>query len=178
MLPAFEDVRDRIVHRRKQVGLTQAELAKEADVSQSFVAKLERGQSTPNYDAVARLYNALEDMVRDEEQSAVELMTSYVVTLSPEDTVRYASSVMKTENYSQIPVVDGSGKNIGTVTTMSVLHADPDDDITDHMEAPLPEVPEGTSRTAVSELLKTSNAVLVNRQGEGITGIISAADIL
>lgn len=178
MLPGFEDVRERIVRRRKQVNLTQAELADKADVSQSFVAKLERGQSTPNYEAVARLYNTLEEMIREEEQTASEIMTSYVVTLDREDTVKYASSIMRREDYSQIPVTDDSGRSIGTVTSMSVIGADAEDPVEDYMDTSLPEVPEDTSKTAVSELLKTADAVLVQRSEDGIIGIITATDIL
>lgn len=177
MLPAFDEIRERIVRLRKEAGMTQAELAEQADVSQSFIAKLERGQSTPNYEAVSRVYNTLENVTREQEQTAVELMTTYVVSLSPDDTVRYASSIMKTENYSQLPVLKG-GKCIGTVTTMAILEADCDDNVRAHMGEPLPEVPGNTSRTAISELLKTSNAVLVQNKSKGIAGIITASDVI
>ncbi len=178
MLPTFDDVRERIVRQRKQIGMTQSDLAGQADVSQSFIAKLERGQSTPNYEAVARLYNTLEEIVRDEEQTATEIMTSYVVTVAPDDTVRHASGLMKAENYSQLPVVNDSRHCVGTVTSMSLLEAPSGDTVREHMAAPLPEVPEDTSKTAVCELLTTANAVLVRRQDEGITGIITASDVL
>lgn len=178
MLPTFDDVRERIVQQRKKIGMTQADLAEQADVSQSFIAKLERGQSTPNYEAVARLYNTLEEMVRGEEQTAAEIMTSYVVTVNPDDSVRHASGLMKAENYSQLPVVDDSGHCVGTVTTMSLLEAPSSEPVSDHMTAPLPEVPHNTSKTAVCELLTTADAVLVQRQDDGVIGIITASDVL
>lgn len=177
MLPRFEDIRERIITMRKKAGLTQSEIAEKTGVSQSFVAKLERGQSTPNYDAVARLYNILEEINNNEDAIAVELMTTYVVSVSPQDTVRYASSIMKSENYTQIPVIN-DGQSIGTVTNKTIIDADPEDPVEDHMDAALPEVPEDASRNAVSELLSSTEAVLVKRKGDGIIGIITPSDLI
>lgn len=177
MIPGFEEIRNQIIQLRKNLDMTQAEVAKKAEVSQSFIAKLESGKSTPNYDAVARLYNTLSSMSRGNEENAVELMNTYVVTVSPDDSVQYASSIMRTENYSQLPVLQ-NGRQVGSVTGMCLLNVDPDDKVKDHMQPAFPEVPENTSKSAVSELLKSTNAVLVRKQADDIIGIITPSDLI
>lgn len=176
MLPGFEELRNQLIAKRKEAGLTQAEIAEKANVSQSFVAKVEKGRSTPNYDDVSRLYNTLEELLNGGSNSAVNVMTSYIVSVTPSDTVRHASSIMRSENYTQLPVLN-NGTNEGTVTNRTLLNADPNDAVNDHIEPPLPEVPENTSKQALSELLKTNDAVLVRRDKE-IVGIVTAADMI
>lgn len=177
MLPRFEDVRQRVITMRRQADITQSKLAEKADVSQSFVAKLESGRSTPNYDAVARLYNVLEEMVNGEDKIASNIMTTYVVSVAPDDTVRYATSAMRRDNYSRLPVIE-DGKSIGTVTGKSLMGADPEDPVEDYMEGALPEVPADASISAIKELLDSAEAVLVRRQGDGIVGIVTPSDLL
>lgn len=177
MLPQFDDVREQIVSMRKKSGLTQAEIAQKSGVSQSFVAKLESGQSTSNYASVVSVYNTLEDLNENGDSTATQLMTSYVVSVAPEDTVRYACSVMRTENYSQLPVIK-NGQSLGTVTNQSLVNADPEDTVEEHMETPLPEVPEDTPKTTLSELIRNTDAVLIRRKDDGIIGIVTASDLI
>lgn len=177
MLPRFETVREQIIAMRRKADITQAAAAEKAEVSQSFIAKLERGQSTPNYDAVARLYNVLEEMINGEDRIAAQLMTTYVISVAPDDDVRYASSVLRREKISRLPVID-DGDNVGTVTGRSLMDADSNDPVGDHMESALPEVPEESTASAVRELLNTADAVLVRRTDNGIVGIITPSDLI
>lgn len=176
MIPAFDEVRERITARRNQIGLTQQELADTADVSQSFIAKLEQGRNTPNYAAVARVYNTLEKMETDDEQTAGELMSSYVVSVRSDDTVDHATSIMKTRDYSQLPVIDDN-RCVGSVTLKTLLDLEPGEEIGDHVESAFPEVQESAGKDAVAELLQTADAVLV-RRNNSIRGIITATDLI
>ncbi|MDY6769366.1 MAG: CBS domain-containing protein [Candidatus Nanohaloarchaea archaeon] len=176
MIPALDDLRARVRELRETAGLTQADAADEAGVSQSFVAKLEAGDSVPNYRDAARLYNALEAAARSSGASAGDVMTADVVALHPGDTVRAASDRMTAEGFSQLPVIDG-GECVGSVTSRRLLEADPGDPVREHMGPAFPAVPAETSVDAVTELLDASNAVLV-RENNGIDGIITAADVL
>lgn len=176
MIPTFDEVRERITTRRNQLGLTQQELAEVAEVSQSFIAKLEQGRNTPNYAAVARVYNALEKREEGDERTAGELMSSYVVSVRSDDTVNHATSLMKTRNYSQLPVIDDN-RCVGSVTLKTLLDLESDEEIGDHVEPAFPEVQESAGKDAVAELLQTTDAVLV-RRNNSIRGIITATDLL
>lgn len=46
---------DFVREARKRAGLTQRELAERASTTQSAIARIETGRSTPSYDAVLRL---------------------------------------------------------------------------------------------------------------------------
>ncbi|MCK4496763.1 MAG: helix-turn-helix domain-containing protein, partial [Candidatus Aenigmarchaeota archaeon] len=48
MLPEIKSIKN----RRKLLGLTQKDLAKQAGVSQSFIAKMESGRINPSYNHV------------------------------------------------------------------------------------------------------------------------------
>jgi len=177
MLPRFDTIREQIIAMRKRAGITQQTAADKADVSQSFIAKLESGQSTPNYDAVARLYNVLEELVNGQDQIAAQVMTTYVISVSTDDDVRYAASVLRRENISRLPVLD-DGRNIGTVSGRSLLNADWGDTVERHMDAALPEVPEDATVSAIKDLLTNADGVLVRRQDDGIVGIITPSDLI
>lgn len=54
-----ETVIDNIVGRRNSLGLSQRQLAMEANVTQSYLAHLECGRRDPNIDMICRLADAL-----------------------------------------------------------------------------------------------------------------------
>ena len=47
---------------RKQIGVNQTELAKEARVSQSVIARLESGKIDPSYTKMKKIFSALEKL--------------------------------------------------------------------------------------------------------------------
>ncbi|AOY02236.1 hypothetical protein BJP62_06440 [Jeongeupia sp. USM3] len=55
----YADQPDSIKKRRMAAGLTQAQLAKRMDTSQSYVAKLENSDIEPGFDVIRRLSAAL-----------------------------------------------------------------------------------------------------------------------
>ncbi|MFB6077163.1 MAG: CBS domain-containing protein [Candidatus Nanohaloarchaea archaeon] len=176
MIPALDDLREQIVSMRHDLDMTQAEAADAADVSQSFVAKLEAGTTAPNYDAAARLYNALERLQEREAVTARDIMTADIASLSPDDAVSAAAETMRAQEFSQLPVM-ADDRCVGSVTSRSLLDADPEATVGDVMAAPFPTVPVDTTADAVRELLRSTNAVLVTDDDE-IAGIITAADLL
>ncbi len=176
MIPSLDDLRDRVARLRTDLGLSQAAAAQEADVSQSFVAKLENGGSVPNYRDAARLHNALEALQDADQTTAADLMTPDIIGAEPDDRVADAADRMKREGFSQLPVVDGE-TCVGSITSRGLLGAAPNDPVRDHMRSALPTVPAATPRDAVRELLDTENAVIVTEAGR-LAGIITAADLL
>ena len=57
MLPEIKD----ITRRRKILGLTQNKLARQANVSQSLVAKIETGRVDPSYSKMMKILIALDE---------------------------------------------------------------------------------------------------------------------
>ncbi|MDY6761862.1 MAG: CBS domain-containing protein [Candidatus Nanohaloarchaea archaeon] len=176
MIPGLDDLRDRVTELRQDAGVTQAEAAAAADVSQSFVAKLEAGTAVPNYRAAARLYNTLEDRARAAGEQAADVMHTDVVAVEPDDTVATATGRMTAEGFSQLPVID-DGDCVGSVTSRRLLDAADEEQVRECTGPAFPTVPAGTGIDAVKELLDSANAVLV-RENDKIDGIITAADVL
>ena len=56
----FAQIADRVGERRKDLGLSQAELAQLVDTTQSAIARLESGGRPPRIDTLLRIANALD----------------------------------------------------------------------------------------------------------------------
>jgi ribosome-binding protein aMBF1 (putative translation factor) len=56
----FAQIADRVAERRKELGLSQAELAQLVDTTQSAIARLESGGRPPRIDTLLRIANALD----------------------------------------------------------------------------------------------------------------------
>jgi transcriptional regulator with XRE-family HTH domain len=55
----MSDIATRIRAERKSAGLTQAELAKAAELDQSYVSRLERGEKSPGAEVLGQIAHAL-----------------------------------------------------------------------------------------------------------------------
>jgi transcriptional regulator with XRE-family HTH domain len=56
----FAAIADQVAERRKELGLSQAELADLVDTTQSAIARLEGGGRPPRIDTLMRIANALD----------------------------------------------------------------------------------------------------------------------
>jgi transcriptional regulator with XRE-family HTH domain len=56
--PAYEFA-SQVMHIRRELGLTQKELARQAGMTQPAIARLEAAQVTPTWDTVCRIYAAV-----------------------------------------------------------------------------------------------------------------------
>jgi transcriptional regulator with XRE-family HTH domain len=56
----FAQIADRVAERRKELGLSQAELAELVATTQSAIARLESGGRPPRIDTLLRIANALD----------------------------------------------------------------------------------------------------------------------
>lgn len=57
--PLAEEIGKRIYKKRKEMGLTQEELAFRSGLSQSFLTCIERGEKGPGFDSIIRISSAL-----------------------------------------------------------------------------------------------------------------------
>ncbi|MCD6434034.1 MAG: CBS domain-containing protein [Candidatus Diapherotrites archaeon] len=180
MLPELSE----IAVKRKALGLTQKELAELAGVSQSMIAKIENNLIMPSYEKARKIFTALEKVTREREKKAIEIATQRVIYATKNESV--ANVIRKFEKYaiSQMPVLE-KGRCIGSVSEKSLvanaelLNRKPLREIKvgEIMNDSLPCVSYETPASAVRELLRYSQAVLLTKNGK-ICGIVTKADMI
>src|SRR3989344_4079255 len=141
---------------RKRLGLTQQQLAQQAGVSQSLIAKIEAGLLEVGYSDATKIVS-LES--REMLQNAVKKMRKYSI--------------------SQLPVVE-DGKPLGVISEGIILDALMDGKngkVEDFMEESPPLVSTDSSIQIVAGLLKYYSMVLVGERGK-LKGIITKADLI
>ncbi|MBU0636539.1 CBS domain-containing protein [Candidatus Micrarchaeota archaeon] len=181
MLPNLQEIKD----RRKQLNLTQLQLAELSSVSQSLIAKIESKQTIPGYENAKKLFDCLEKTSETHRISAQNIMQSKVIAVKETDSLQKAIRTMEKHGFSQVPVLQKehvvgmisekgalqkveagwSAQKISETTVQSI------------MEDALPEIPGDTPFKAVANLLEHSPAVLITQKGK-IKGIITKSDLL
>ncbi|MCH8004511.1 MAG: CBS domain-containing protein [Nanoarchaeota archaeon] len=164
---------------RKNLGLTQTELAKRANVSQSIIAKIESGKIDPTFTKTKKIFETLDDLENKEEVKAEELMNKKIVSLAPNDNIKDSIRKMKKYGISQMPVI--SNYNVlGLVSESTLLDAlmnKKGKKIEDIMEDTPPIVSKTASIKVVSNLLRHYPTVLVSESGK-LIGLITKSDLL
>ena len=173
-LPTPEDLRE----RRKTVGLTQAELAERAGVSQPLIARIEGGDVDPRLSTLRGIVNALEG-AEEGLLHAEDLMHSPVASVPPDASVGEAVDLMNERGYSQVPVVrDGTPQ--GLIRTADIRQRSEDNvgelPVVEVMGEAITSVEPDTLLDAIEAHLDHSDAVLVVEGGETV-GIITEADV-
>jgi predicted transcriptional regulator len=169
---------------RRRVGLTQAEVAKRAGVSQPLIARIENGSVDPR---ASTLRAVVEAMTAVERKGVLlkEVMTADVTGLRATDTIGVAIRVMREKGISQLPVL-AKGVPVGSLSDRSIVHAlaqaeDADalakTPVSDIMGPPFPMADPETSVEQAFPLLEDQPAVLVVDKGK-LVGIVSKADLL
>ncbi|RLE60634.1 MAG: transcriptional regulator [Thermoprotei archaeon] len=179
-LPSPEYLR----YLRKKAGLTQKQLAEKAGVSQSLIARIERGTVDPRLSTLRRIMRVLEEVLA-EKSRAKDFMHHPVVTIHEGDTLKKAAKIMWEYGYSQLPVVDEKGFPVGTIYENTIINAIMryrekafDMKVKDVMEKALPIVDPSEPADRVFDLLiRDFPAVLVVEKGR-IVGIITKSDII
>jgi predicted transcriptional regulator len=181
MLPTLET----IALRRRAIGLTQAQLAGLAGVSQSYIAKLEANKIEPSYSKVKAILEALDRLEKKREAKVSDVMTPDIIGVQASETVEQAVSLMWEHGFSQLPVLDG-GASVGSITERAIVErlVNGGDEgpirnrpITEVMENPFPQIGDDASVSLAANLLRAYPAVLVQRMGS-IVGIVTKSDLL
>jgi predicted transcriptional regulator len=167
-----------IKRMRRQLGITQTELANRARVSQSLVAKIESGIIDPGYSKINALFRALESMKVKNELRAVDVMTKKVIHTTSKTSIKTAAHLMRTSEISQLPVID-DGRVVGLVTDKAMLESISSGKkyVEDVMEDSPPTVSENTSITVLINILKSYPIIPVTVKGK-IGGVITKSDVL
>ena len=101
-----------IRRRRAALGMTQAQLAKEAGVSQSLVAKLESGRSDASYSRVRRILDALEAREHATGLKAGDVMSRRLRAIAPHEKASKAVALMRKRGVSQLPVLEDGAATV------------------------------------------------------------------
>ncbi|MCY0851535.1 MAG: CBS domain-containing protein [Thermoplasma acidophilum] len=185
MMPNIEELRK----MRKNLGISQKDLARVTGVSQSYIARLEKGTINPTYSKIKAIY---EYLTKSSEKASTmvltcdRIMTRNVVVCRSDDSILNALNIMRDKGFSQLPVVNEENKVIGTIAENNIndmllkgMSIDSLRGLTVRrvMSDVLPQVDRNTPVNIIYQLLKYSNAVLVIEAGN-LVGIITKADIL
>ncbi|MCQ2052677.1 MAG: CBS domain-containing protein [archaeon] len=172
---------------RKSLDITQEKLASESGISQSTIAKIEKGTISARYTTIVKLFETLDKMrfIEKKDFYASDVSSKNIVSIQNNMTVRDASELMKSTGYSQLPVLDGE-RPVGSISekeifelvrngmTMDELSRKPINKI---MGKSYPVVTENTPIGTVTAHMASSNAILVTKNGK-IVGMITKADLL
>ena len=180
-LPTPEEIRQ----YRLRIGKTQAGLAEQAKVSQSLIARIERGTIDPRVSTLRKILDALKNEEKGERVTARQLMRSPVITVSPEDHLKKASKLMEERDISQIPVVK-NGVQVGSISEARVIHEFTSGKdllslssmkVKDLMGGGFPIVTANTDVEILSRLVEFNPCVLVVEK-EKLVGIVTKSDVL
>ena len=185
MLPTIEELRK----MRKNLGISQKELARVSGVSQSYIARLEKGSINPAYDKIRKIFDYLNrsgQRAKNMDLTVESIMTKTLITCYPTDSIMSALNIMRQKGYSQLPVITHDGRIVGTITESDVndmlikgasIESLKNLLVRKVMGSTLPQVDKSSPVSMIYPMLKYSSAVLVTDGGE-LRGIVSKADIL
>lgn len=198
IMPLFPDL-GRIRQFRERLGLSQRELANMAGVSQSLIAKIEKGGIDPSYGNIRKIYSAFERVVNQSQidgkrlgarLTVADIATRGVVSISPEETIEQAVDKMVKGPFTQLPVMSGY-RVVGSVTDDRIRDYTIEETrsgqkayegvmktrVEDVMTDPFPILHEDTPVELASLHLQMEEAILVSHKG-AIVGILTSADFL
>ncbi len=169
---------------RKKFGLTQIQLSKMADVSQSLIAKIESKRIDPTYTKVKKIFDVLYDLSNKNELKAKDIMTKKIIYVAPDDKTTKAIELMRKHEISQVPVIMKNNV-VGLISENNVLESisekGPDKiknlSVKEIMHECPPVVSEKASSSVISGLLKYYPIVIVADEGKP-KGVITKSDML
>lgn len=177
---------------RKKVGLTQAQLAKLVGISQSLVARIEKGKVNPSIMTLKRILNEIEK--KQKTRSNIRDLIKWkrattklqpLIWISPNDRVRRAVILMKRHGISQLPVIKGN-KSVGSISEGTIIRELMAMDshnvftltVQEIMDPPFTEVEITESVESVfSKMVSGVDALIVVENGRPI-GVITKIDVI
>ena len=169
--------------RREMLGIRQAELAENAGISQSMVARIEAGSVDPRVSTLKKIVRVLNE-ARKPRMTAAQVMHVPVISVEPGDPLTRAVKIMDTRNISQLPVIE-NGVPLGCISESAIVSAIEDQsaakghDLTVRqvLEPGFPTVAPGMDIETVVKILQNHHAVLVMEEGR-VQGVITKHDLI
>ena len=173
---------------RRNLGLTQTELARLTGLSRSMIAKVETGRTIPSYEKAKIIFDILEAIEKKEGiglQVATigQVCSRQVEYAEVDETIMDVWRKMDGKAFSQLPV-RRDGRIVGSVTERAINRALIRGNSAEKigltlstiMEETFPILPAETPIASVIGLLQHYQAVLVQEHGE-VIGIATNMDI-
>ncbi len=163
---------------RDEAGLSQAEVARLAKVSQAHIAKIESGKVDPRLSTVNRILFVLSHGRR--KRTCRSLMNPNIISIGPDEPATEAIQRMRKMEFSQLPVMEGKIQ-IGSIDESSIVQNMDRGikrlQVRNVMKKPFPLVDARDPVDILPPLLDFHSAVLVAEKGK-IRGIITKSDLL
>lgn len=165
---------------RKKLNLTQHELAKKSNVSQSLIAKIESKKIDPAFSSVIKIFSTLNKINNDNSKIAKEIMNKRIITIDEKTKIKEIIKIFKQYNISQIPITR-LGNVIGIISESTLLNAFIEkkeiNNILDIMEDSPPIISKDTKIEAISNFLRYFSILIVAEKGKPL-GIITKYDLI
>ncbi|MBS3069247.1 CBS domain-containing protein [Candidatus Micrarchaeota archaeon] len=178
MLPDLKE----IGRRRRKSGMTQAQLAACAGVSQSLIAKIENASIEPAYSSVGKILDCLESAEKKEVKKAWEIASRKIFSVSTQDTLEKAVALLRKHGFSQMPVI-ASGRAVGSISDGKIIRLLQEGKgaatitVGEVMDEPFARISPSVPISVVAGLLKYEPAVIITEKEKAV-GIITKADLL
>jgi predicted transcriptional regulator len=181
MLPTPKEFR----HLRKKAGLTQKRLAHESGVSQSLIARIEKGDIDTRLSTAEKILSVIRktESKRPRVHTLSDIMASPVLYCRPNDPLRRAAQLMLSNGISQIPIME-EGRPIGSISDSQILNFIANKGsraasmkLSETMSKPFPQLNFGEPIDKAVSMLSKNSAVLIMR-GEHVAGVVTKADVL
>jgi len=167
-----------IIKLRKDVNMTQRELAKEVGVSPSMINQIESGSTQPSYITASKIFQILSTKKgKRSPKNAGQICSDKIVKLKENDTIGKAEKTMLKEKIDQIPIFNGKIPSGLITTEICIATTNKKSQIGDIMEAAPPRVDVNTPANSLTNLIIVSKCVLVEKKAN-VVGIITSSDIL
>ncbi len=181
MLPNAQEFR----YLRKKAGLTQKQLADQAGLSQSLIARIEKGDIDTKLGTAQKILDVIKKSESKKEKSLdiKDYMISPVIYCKSSEPIKRVIALMEETNISQLPVMD-AGKPVGSITDTQLVQVlakkgarSARRKIADIMDKPFPQLEIDSPIDKAVDLLTKRSAVLITN-GPHIAGIVTKADVL
>lgn len=180
MFPELNSIRI----RRQRTGIKQSELANLSGVSQSLIAKLEKGKLEPSYSIAVKIFRVLDSLEHKNEKKCREIMTKGLIFVKKGEKVEKASELMKKNSIDQLPVLDGKIV-IGSVSESLIFNKIMEKGkkevlgkkAEEIMKEPFPIVNADMPVSLALPILKAEDAIIISENSKMI-GIITRANLI
>jgi predicted transcriptional regulator len=162
---------------RKECGLTQQQLAEVVGITQAHVAKIENERVNPRLATINKIISVLKT---NKTLKCESFITKRIISAKPNDSVYHIVKLMRENDISQIPVMEGE-RCVGSISEKTIVRnldkISSSTKVKDLMDESFPVVSCRENVDLVKALLEYHQAVLVSEKGR-IIGIVTKSDLL
>ncbi|MDO8056893.1 MAG: helix-turn-helix domain-containing protein [Candidatus Hermodarchaeota archaeon] len=177
---------------RKKAGLTQSELASKVGISQSLVARIEKGQVNPSLSTLKRILSIIER--QQQSHSTIKDLLKWktstskiqpVIAIQIHEKVRRAVNLMRRHGISQLPVFR-KDTPVGSISESTILRKLMLMEsgkvfalsVQEIMEAPFPTIDVGESVEAAFMKIASGVEAILAMDGERPAGLLTKIDLI